>query len=132
MLGYGEVIFYRCTPSSLSHPIQSNTWTERCFESVTDPMHGLFLLSMLGATNGISSILQGGLDMTPSAFMYHSVAWVWLEYLTRGSVEAEHAMAECLAMVKVKLNSRKSDNSESTNNHQLRGSMRGECRVMGA
>lgn len=33
--------------------------------------------------------------MTPS-FMYYSVAWVWLEFLTRGQEAAEKAMAKCL------------------------------------
>lgn len=85
-------------------------------------MHDL----LLGATNDISSVPQGGLDMTPSAFMYHSIAWVWLEYLTRGPDKAEHAMAECLTMVKLK--SRKSGNNDS----HLRGSMRGDRSAMDA
>lgn len=37
--------------------------------------------------------------MTPP-FMYHAVAWVWLEYLTRGQDKAEAAMAECLRLAR--------------------------------
>lgn len=37
--------------------------------------------------------------MTPS-LMYYSVAWAWLEYLTRGRDEAENAMATCLSMAR--------------------------------
>lgn len=84
-------------------------------------MHDL----LLGATNGISSVLQGGLDLTPSAFVYHCIAWVWLEYLTRGPDKAEHAMAECLTMVGLKPR-------KSGNNSHLRGSMRGNRSVMDA
>lgn len=36
--------------------------------------------------------------MTPP-FMYYSVAWVWLEYLTRGLEAAEDTMSKCLALV---------------------------------
>lgn len=36
--------------------------------------------------------------MTP-AFMYYSVAWVWLEYLTRGLGAAEDAMSKCLDLI---------------------------------
>lgn len=42
---------------------------------------------------------EGALDMTPP-LMYYSVAWVWLEYLTRGQDEAEKAMTKCLALAK--------------------------------
>lgn len=37
--------------------------------------------------------------MTPS-FMYYSVAWVWLEFLTRGQEAAEKAMAKCLVLAR--------------------------------
>lgn len=37
--------------------------------------------------------------MTPS-FMYYSVAWVWLEFLTRGQEAAEKAMANCLDLAR--------------------------------
>lgn len=39
--------------------------------------------------------------MTPP-FMYYSVAWVWLEYLTRGLEAAEDAMSKCLGLVQPK------------------------------
>ncbi len=39
--------------------------------------------------------------MTPP-FMYYSVAWVWLEYLTRGVHAAEGAMSKCLGLVQPK------------------------------
>lgn len=45
--------------------------------------------------------LEGGLDMTPP-FMYYSVAWVWLEYLTRGLEAAEDVMSKCLGLVQPK------------------------------
>ena len=38
--------------------------------------------------------------MTPS-FMYYSVAWVWLEFLTRGREAAEKAMAKCLGLAQI-------------------------------
>lgn len=41
---------------------------------------------------------EGALDMTPP-FMYYSVAWVWLEYLTRGLDAAEDAMSKCLDLI---------------------------------
>eukprot|EP00903_Cladosiphon_okamuranus_P019261 g17707.t2 len=41
---------------------------------------------------------EGALDMTPP-FMYYSVAWVWLEYLTRGLFAAEDAMSKCLDLI---------------------------------
>eukprot|EP00752_Nemacystus_decipiens_P004418 g4034.t1 len=41
---------------------------------------------------------EGALDMTPP-FMYYSVAWVWLEYLTRGLHAAEDAMSTCLDLI---------------------------------
>lgn len=42
--------------------------------------------------------LEGALDMTPP-LMYYSVAWVWLEYLTRGLKAAEDTMSKCLILV---------------------------------
>lgn len=36
--------------------------------------------------------------MTPP-FMYYSIAWVWLEYLTRGLNAAEDAMSKCLDLI---------------------------------
>lgn len=36
--------------------------------------------------------------MTPP-IMYYSVAWVWLEYLTKGLDAAEDAMSKCLEMI---------------------------------
>ncbi|CAM9862345.1 unnamed protein product, partial [Scytosiphon promiscuus] len=44
---------------------------------------------------------EGALDMTPP-FMYYSVAWVWLEYLSRGLEAAEEAMSTCLDLVQSK------------------------------
>lgn len=41
---------------------------------------------------------EGALDMTPP-FMYYSVAWVWLEYLTRGLDAAEDAMTKCMGLI---------------------------------
>lgn len=35
--------------------------------------------------------------MTPP-LLYYAVAWVWLEYLTRGQNEAEKAMTKCLTL----------------------------------
>lgn len=43
---------------------------------------------------------EGAFDMTPS-FMYYSVAWVWLEFLTRGQEAAEKAMAKCLDLAQI-------------------------------
>ncbi|CAM9193049.1 unnamed protein product, partial [Hapterophycus canaliculatus] len=43
----------------------------------------------------------GALDMTPP-FMYYSVAWVWLEYLSRGIEAAEEAMSTCLDLIQPK------------------------------
>lgn len=37
--------------------------------------------------------------MTPP-FMYYSVAWVWLEYLTSGLDAAEYAMSKCLDLIR--------------------------------
>lgn len=36
--------------------------------------------------------------MTPP-FVYYSVAWVWLEYLTRGLDAAENSMSKCLDLI---------------------------------
>ena len=64
--------------------------------------------------------------------MYHSVAWVWMEYLSRGPDEAEHAMAECLAMVKAKMNATQTndsadgDHSPGSHRLELRGAVSGE------
>lgn len=43
---------------------------------------------------------EGAFDMTPS-FMYYSVAWVWLEFLTRGQEAAQKAMAKCLDLAQI-------------------------------
>lgn len=45
---------------------------------------------------------EGALDMTPP-FMYYSVAWVWLEYLSRGLEAAEETMSTCLDLVQPKM-----------------------------
>lgn len=50
-----------------------------------------------GAGVDTSDRLEGALDMTPS-FMYYSVAWVWLEFLTIGQEAADEAMAKCLGL----------------------------------
>lgn len=48
--------------------------------------------------HALPTLPEGALDMTPP-FMYHSVAWVWLEYLTRGLDAAEDAMSTCLNLI---------------------------------
>lgn len=57
---------------------------------------------LIKTTAGIAAPnhLEGALDMTPP-FMYYSVAWVWLEYLTSGLEAAEEAMSKCLGLVEL-------------------------------
>ncbi|CAM9923452.1 unnamed protein product, partial [Ectocarpus sp. 13 AM-2016] len=42
-------------------------------------------------------VADGALDMTPP-FMYHAIAWVWMEFLSVGLDAAEDAMSKCLEL----------------------------------
>ncbi|CAN0534939.1 unnamed protein product, partial [Ectocarpus sp. 12 AP-2014] len=42
-------------------------------------------------------VADGVLDMTPP-FMYHAIAWVWMEFLSVGLDAAEDAMSKCLEL----------------------------------
>lgn len=44
-----------------------------------------------------TDVADGALDMTPP-FMYHAIAWVWMEFLSVGLDAAEDAMSKCLEL----------------------------------
>lgn len=67
--------------------------------------------------------------MTPP-FMYYSVAWAWLEYLTRGQDEAEDTMTECLRLAQATTTptdvAATGDVQDTTNEGRLGGAVAGE------